>query len=166
MGRLIAVEAAKWLKPCVLELGGKSAAVVLDDADIEAAAMSISIGAMLHSGQICMSTERVIVQRGVSAKLIDAVASACKTMKAGDPANDPTAVLSALFTEASAENVIGMIEDAQEEGAHVELGDVRRVGSVVQPHILTGVKPGMKIWEQETFGPGTCDAIVCLASML
>lgn len=101
-----------------------------------------------------MSTERVIVQRGVSALLLSNVHDLAKTLKSGDPAKDSTAKLSALFTEASAENILGMIHEAQEAGADLLLGDVRREGAVVQPHLMSGLKPGMRLWDRESFGPG------------
>lgn len=153
IGRIIAVEAAKHLKPCVLELGGKAPVIVLDDADIPQAAQAITWGSMLHSGQICMSTERVIVQKGVSAALISAVEDLCKTLKAGDGATGSTAKLSALFTEGSAENVLGLVREAVSSGAELLLGNLQREGAVVQPHLVKGVNPGMRLWHTETFGP-------------
>ncbi|TRM60346.1 aldehyde dehydrogenase [Schizophyllum amplum] len=134
VGKIIAVEAAKSLKPCVLELGGKAPAVVLDDADLESAAKAIIWASMINSGQVCQSTERVIVQRGVAEAL---------TSK----------MLSAVFSEPAAESIVNMIKEAHGEGAVVLLGDMARQGALVQPHIVKDVKPGMKLWERETFGP-------------
>ncbi|KAF5390647.1 hypothetical protein D9757_002580 [Collybiopsis confluens] len=127
VGRAIAMEAAKHLKPCVLELGGKAPVVVLEDADINEAAKAIVSSALLHSGQICMSTERVIAQRAVFDRLQEAVWSA--------------------------ENVLAMIQEAQSAGAQVLVGDLGRNGSLVQPHVVTNVRPGMRLWDRETFGP-------------
>ncbi|RDB25346.1 Salicylaldehyde dehydrogenase [Hypsizygus marmoreus] len=152
VGRLLAAEAAKYLKPCILELGGKSPMVVLDDANLEDAARAIVYGAMAHSGQICMSTERVIVQRGISKALISAVITLCEPLKAGDPSKN---LLSPLFSVGSAENVLDLIRDALDAGAELLLGDLSRKGSIVQPHLLYDVKPDMRIWEHETFGPVT-----------
>ncbi|KAJ7577558.1 Aldehyde/histidinol dehydrogenase [Mycena floridula] len=149
VGRIIAMEAAKYLKPCVLELGGKSPAIVLNDADVNQAAKCIVAGGMLFSGQICMSTERVIVQRGVAESFIEMAKSLCQTLKAGDE----NAQLGSLFSEGSAKNVLSMIEDALSQGAEVIVGDVEKENAVVQPHILKGVKPGMRLWEEESFGP-------------
>jgi acyl-CoA reductase-like NAD-dependent aldehyde dehydrogenase len=101
-----------------------------------------------------MSTERVIVQQGVSAALLANVRDLTKGLKAGDPTRDPTATLSALFTEALAENILSMVREALEAGAELLLGDVRREGAVVQPHLITGVKPGTRLWDKESFGPG------------
>ncbi|PAV19094.1 aldehyde dehydrogenase [Pyrrhoderma noxium] len=157
VGRIIAAEAAKYLKPCVFELGGKAPAVVLDDADTDAAARSIAQGALLHSGQICMSTERVIVQRNASETLIPKLKSLFERIRAGDTRlnaqSNNKVRLSALFSEASAENVLSMLDEAQKDGAELLVGDMKRDGAVVQPHLLKGVRPGMRIWERESFGP-------------
>ncbi|KAI0821818.1 aldehyde dehydrogenase [Trametes gibbosa] len=153
VGRLIAIEAAKHLKPCVFELGGKAPVIVLDDADIPRAARAITSSALLNSGQICMSTERVIVQKGAADTLVAHLSALFKQVKAGDPRADPSAMIGALFTERSAENVLGMIKEAVDGGAEVLVGDLAREGAVVQPHIVAGVKPGMRLWERESFGP-------------
>ncbi|KAJ6532750.1 Aldehyde/histidinol dehydrogenase [Mycena vulgaris] len=161
VGRIIATEAAKHLKPTVLELGGKAPAVVLDDASIPDAANAIVFGAMLHSGQICMSTERVIVQRGAAEALIAQVKSLAASLTAGDLKADPkSAKLGPLFSEGSAENVVSMIAEAQAAGAEVLLGDLGRQGAVVRPHLVKGVKPGMRLWERESFGPVIAFAVV------
>ncbi|KAI0358014.1 aldehyde dehydrogenase [Trametes cingulata] len=153
VGKIIAAEAAKYLKPCVLELGGKSPVIVLEDADIPRAARAITSSAVLHCGQICMSTERVIIQKGVADALISELKSLFKQVRAGDPLSDPSVSMGALFTESSAENVISMIKEAVESGAKVLLGDLTRQGAILQPHIVADVRPGMRLWERESFGP-------------
>ncbi|KAH9848740.1 aldehyde dehydrogenase [Lenzites betulinus] len=153
VGRLIAIEAAKHLKPCVFELGGKAPVIVLDDADIPRAARAITSSALLHSGQICMSTERVIAQKGAADTLVTQLLTLFKQIKAGDPRADANVAIGALFTERSAENVIAMIKQAVDAGAELLVGDLAREGAVVQPHIVAGVKPGMRLWERESFGP-------------
>jgi len=160
VGKIIAGEAAKYLKPCVFELGGKAPAVVLDDADVDDAARSIAQGAMMHAGQICMSTERVIVQKSVSAALIEKVTTLCRTLKAGDCRTDPTAKLPCVMNEVFAENILGMMREAKDAGAEVVLGDLKRDGPLIQPHLLKGVKPGMKAWDRESFGPVVGFAVV------
>ncbi len=101
-----------------------------------------------------MSTSRVLVQRGVSDALTEKICGLCKYLKAGDPYTDPTAKISALFSQPSADNVLSMFREAIGEGAQVLVGDVTRDGSVIQPHVFTGVKPGTSLWEREAFGPG------------
>lgn len=152
VGKIIAVEAAKSLKPCVLELGGKAPAVVLDDADLESAAKAIIWASMINSGQVCQSTERVIVQRGVAEALTSKMVALAQTVRAGNGYTDG-AKLSAVFSEPAAESIVNMIKEAHGEGAVVLLGDMARQGALVQPHIVKDVKPGMKLWERETFGP-------------
>jgi len=132
---------------------------VLEDANVDEAARAITFAAMTHSGQVCMSTERVIVQRSVSKALISAVSALSQGLKAGDP-TDPTVKLPPLFSEASAANVLDMIREAKEAGADLVFGNLQREGSVVQPHLLTGVKPGMTIWDKESFGPVLGFAVV------
>ncbi|KAF8886458.1 aldehyde dehydrogenase [Mucidula mucida] len=153
VGRLLAAEAGKHLKPCVLELGGKSPALVLDDADVSAAASAIVMGAFLHGGQVCMSTCRVIAQRGIYPALLQRISELTKALKAGNPVTDPTVNVSVLFTEESAKNVVAILQEAKDAGAELVVGDLARQGSVVQPHVVTGVKRDMGIWTRETFGP-------------
>ncbi|KAF8581816.1 aldehyde dehydrogenase [Ramaria rubella] len=150
VGKIIAAEAAKYLKPCVFELGGKSAAIVLNDADVEEAARSIIYGSMFHSGQICMSNERVIVQRDMSSPLIDALTNLARKIQAS---TSPRAHLSPLFSTTSAEKVLSLVTDAHTRGGQVLVGDLVRDGAVIQPHIILGVEPGWPLWEKESFGP-------------
>ncbi|TFY67393.1 hypothetical protein EVJ58_g1663 [Rhodofomes roseus] len=149
VAKSLATEAAKWLKPCVFELGGKAPVVVLEDADIDRAARAITSSALMNSGQICMSTERVIVMRKVAPALIQALKTHFQKLKAGGPGLP----LSALFTEASAQRFMGLLDDAVAKGAKLLLGDKAREGSVVQPHILTDVTSDMRIWNEESFAP-------------
>jgi acyl-CoA reductase-like NAD-dependent aldehyde dehydrogenase len=102
-----------------------------------------------------MSTERVIVQRRASEKLIPKITDLCAKLRAGDPITDPSVQLAALFNPGSAEGVIQMIKEAEQQGAQVLLGNKARDGAVVQPHVLVGVKPGMRAWDRESFGPRT-----------
>ncbi|KAF5351245.1 hypothetical protein D9756_008444 [Leucocoprinus leucothites] len=153
VGKVIAMEAAKGLKPCVLELGGKAPTVVLEDADLKEAARAIAFGAMANSGQVCMSTERVIVHESVAETLISSIKDIVSTLKAGDTSTDASSQLGPLFSERSAERVVDVLKKSREAGAQVILGDLSRDKAVVQPHILTGIKPGMPLWEEESFGP-------------
>ncbi|KAK1223706.1 hypothetical protein PQX77_013414 [Marasmius sp. AFHP31] len=148
------MECAKHLKPCVLELGGKAPAIVLDDAPVGVAAKQILAGATMHSGQICMSTERVIVQRGVVEEFTEELLKVARELR-----DKGSKGLGTLFAENHAENVVEMIREAQlRGGAQVLLGDVKREGSVVGPHVVLmdedkSRKKGLGIWERESFGP-------------
>ncbi|KZT04818.1 aldehyde dehydrogenase [Laetiporus sulphureus 93-53] len=171
VAKSIAAEAAKHLKPCVFELGGKAPVIVLDDADIAHATRAITAAAFIHSGQFCMATERVIVQRSVAPVLIASLTNLFGRIHAGNDAAFGTAVLGAdgnnrgsirlgpLFSEGSAENVVRMIEEARGAGAEVLVGDAKRDGTIVQPHLvlipstLKDKGTGLRIWQRESFGP-------------
>jgi acyl-CoA reductase-like NAD-dependent aldehyde dehydrogenase len=101
-----------------------------------------------------MSTERVIVHESVAAELVSSIKEIVAKLKAGDTSLDASCQLGPLFTERSAERIIGVLQKSQQEGAQVVLGDLARDRSVIQPHILTGIKPGMSLWDEESFGPG------------
>jgi acyl-CoA reductase-like NAD-dependent aldehyde dehydrogenase len=159
VGRILASTAGKYLKPCIFELGGKSPVIVMNDADITQAARAIVFGSMAHSGQVCMSSERILVQRGAYEELIQRVTEIAKNLKAGDPSSNPSDVhIPPLFTEGSAQTVIDLIRDSKENyGAEILLGDLTREGPCVQPHLLAFKKidTNMKLWQQESFGPVT-----------
>lgn len=107
---------------------------------------------MLHSGQICMSTERVVVEQGVAKELMEKVKSYCEKIGQAGDVNEG-AKIGPLFTEGSAANIVNLVKEAVEHGAECFLGDMGRQGAVVQPHLLRGVKPGMRAWDEESFGP-------------
>ena len=152
VGRILAAEAAKYLKPCVFELGGKAPLVVLEDANVDAAARAIISGAFNNSGQMCIGTERVIVQRGVSEQLISRLKAIASTVKAGDQATG--ARLGCVFSDAAAQNIVGMVKEAVDGGAQLLVGNMTAEGAFVQPHIVLGAKPGQRMWDRESFGPG------------
>ncbi|KAJ3525121.1 hypothetical protein NM688_g8454 [Phlebia brevispora] len=150
VGKLLALEAAKHLKPCVFELGGKAPSIVLNDANIENAARDIAHGAYVNSGQICTSTERVIVQREVSQKLIGTLKACATKMKAEkDPLKNRNSILGCLISPDAVKTVISAIEEAVSEGAELILGDMKVDGTCMQPHIVLGAKPGSRLWERE-----------------
>lgn len=101
-----------------------------------------------------MSTERVIVQRAVAERLLAGLGAVAGALKAGNPATDATARLSSVFTQQSAEGIVEKLRDAVQSGARVVVGDLAHAGAVVQPHVLADVRPGMRAWDHESFGPG------------
>ena len=112
----------------------------------------------MFSGQVCMSTERVIVQRPALEPLVAAMKRHARALTVGDPEH---AVLSSLFTERSADGIIAMLKEAKEAGAEVLLGDLEKAGpALLKPHILQGVKPGTRLWQRESFGPVLALAVV------
>ena len=111
-----------------------------------------------------MSTERVIIQRGAADAFVQELSALFKQVKAGD-FQTGDAMIGALFSEPSAENVISLLKDAVNSGAKLVVGDMQRQGTIVQPHIVLDVKPGMKLWERESFGPGTWCWLVVRATV-
>ncbi|GJJ08859.1 hypothetical protein Clacol_003079 [Clathrus columnatus] len=160
VGRLLAVEAAKNLKPTVLELGGKNAVVVLEDADVVQAARTIVSGGYSNSGQLCISTSRVIVQRSIADPLISELVSLVRKLKAGEKEG---ATLVGVRQLAFAERIVRYIKDAVDKGARVLVGDLTHNGATVQPHLLLGYTPDMDAWKDEIFGPvvgiAICDTV-------
>ncbi|GIL00630.1 MAG: salicylaldehyde dehydrogenase [Alphaproteobacteria bacterium] len=151
VGRLVAEKAARHLKRCVLELSGKAPLIVLDDADLDAAAAAASFGAFYHQGQICMSTERLVVADAVADEFVTRLRRRAERLRAGDP-RDPKAVLGAMITEQAARRLKGLIDDAVLKGAVLIAGG-RQEGVFVDPTILDQVSPAMRIYHEESFGP-------------
>ncbi|PIE07334.1 MAG: salicylaldehyde dehydrogenase [Rhodobacterales bacterium] len=150
VGRLIAMKAAEQLKPVLLELGGKAPLVVLDDADIDAAVNAAAFGAFMNQGQICMSTERIIVEEGIADAFTRALAGKAAKLPAGNPRD--AVVLGALVTRQAAEKMDRIIADAKARGGEVVAGGGRD-GAVVEATLVAGVTPEMTIYSEESFGP-------------
>ena len=151
VGRLIAESCARHLKPCLLELGGKAPLLVLDDADLDAAVDAAVFGAFFHQGQICMSTERVIVDEAVADAFLERFLARAQAIRAKDP-RDPDCVLGAMITEAAAQRVKSLIDDAVAKGAKLLCGG-RQEGVFIDPTILDGITPNMRLYREECFGP-------------
>jgi acyl-CoA reductase-like NAD-dependent aldehyde dehydrogenase len=151
VGRTIAEVCARHLKRCLLELGGKAPLIVLDDADLGEAAKAASFGAFYHQGQICISTERVIVHESVAEEFVGRFAERAAAIKPGDP-RDPDCKLGSMITEQAAQRVEALIDDAVRKGAKLICGGERR-DVFVEATILDGVTPDMRIYYEETFGP-------------
>jgi acyl-CoA reductase-like NAD-dependent aldehyde dehydrogenase len=100
-----------------------------------------------------MSTERVIVQRDIAPALLEAILELIGKLRAGDT-HAGNAQIGALFSESAAEKVLSMIMDAENDGAKILHGDKTREGALIQPHVVTNIKPGMRLWDRESFGPG------------
>ncbi|MET0728778.1 MAG: aldehyde dehydrogenase family protein [Acidimicrobiales bacterium] len=142
-----------------LELGGKNAMVVLDDADLDLVLDGALFGAFGSSGQRCTSTSRLVVQRGIAPAVIDGLAERAAGLKLGDPLDASTDV-GPVITAESGERILGMIDAAVVEGAKAVVGGVRRGsvegcegGTFVEPTILTGVQRDHRVAREEVFGP-------------
>lgn len=155
VGRIIAKRAAEHLKPVLLELGGKAPLIVLDDADLDEAVAAAAFGAFMNSGQICMSTERIIVVDSVADAFAGKFAAKVAAMPVGDPREGKTP-LGAVVDRKTVDHVRSLIADAVGAGA-VQLngGDaLPGHGGVLMPaHVIDRVTPAMKLFRDESFGP-------------
>ncbi|KAF2788526.1 aldehyde dehydrogenase [Melanomma pulvis-pyrius CBS 109.77] len=143
VGKIIAAKAAEFCKPVLLELGGKAPQIVLEDADLDKAAQAAVIGAFSHHGQICMSTERIIVSEVVRDKFAEKLCDYAPKFK----------VLSGASSE-HITKVVELVRGAMDHGAELLYGrDLQRQGSYLSPLILTKVTRDLPIWRTETFAP-------------
>ena len=155
VGKLIAMTCAKYLKPVVLELGGKAPLVVLDDADLDAAVNAAAFGAFANSGQICMSTERLIVDQKVADDFCARFVKKAKSLPLGDPRKPDPVVLGSVIGMGTVEHCNALIDDALAKGAKLLCGG--KADSTLMPAtVLDRVTPAMRIYGEETFGPVKC----------
>jgi benzaldehyde dehydrogenase (NAD) len=151
VGRIIAEKAATHFKRTLLELGGKAPLVVLDDADLDAAAAAASFGAFMYQGQICMSTERIVVDKSVAEAFTERLAARAKALVTGDP-RKPGTQLGPVINRQSLEHLRALIDDAVRHGARISAGGGFE-GLVHEPTVVTGVTPEMRLYHEESFGP-------------
>lgn len=150
VGRIIAELAGRHLKPALLELGGKAPLLVLDDADIDAAVNAATFGAFMHQGQICMSTERLIVDEKIADEFVAKLAARASQLPAGDPRGH--VVLGSLISSQAADKMEELVADAVAKGAKLVAGG-KRTGTVVEATLLDHVTPAMRVYAEESFGP-------------
>ncbi|WP_326523841.1 aldehyde dehydrogenase [Sphingomonas sp.] len=151
VGKIIAKRAAEHLKPVLLELGGKAPLVVLEDADLDEAVKAAAFGAFMNQGQICMSTERIIVVDSVADAFVEKFAAKVGTMPVGDP-REGKAPLGAVVDAKTVDHVKSLIADAVGAGAvQVNGGDAD--GVLMPAHVIDKVTPEMKLFRDESFGP-------------
>jgi len=167
VGKIIAAVCARYLKPAVLELGGKAPLIVLDDADIDAAVNAAAFGAFANSGQICMSTERIIVDSSIADLFTQRLAAKASQLPLGDPREGPV-VLGSVVDMSTVERCNALIDDALAKGARLLCGG--RADSTLMPAtLLDNVTSDMRIYHEESFGPvkgivrveGVEEAIAC-----
>ena len=151
VGRIIAKRAAEHLKPCLLELGGKAPLIILDDADLDEAVKAAAFGAFMNQGQICMSTERIIVVDAVADAFAEKFAVKAKSMATGDP-REGTTPLGAVVDAKTVTHVNALIDDAVGKGATLLSGG--KADSVLMPAtVVDGVTNAMALYRDESFGP-------------
>ena len=151
VGRIIGQTAAKYLKPAILELGGKAPFLVLDDADVDAAVAGATFGAFANSGQICMSTERIIVDEKVADEFIAKLVARATSLPLGDPRQGPV-VLGSVVDQTTVERVNALIDDAIAKGAKLLCGG-KADNTLMPATLLDHVTSAMDIFYEETFAP-------------
>ncbi|HEV2507034.1 MAG TPA: aldehyde dehydrogenase [Mesorhizobium sp.] len=150
VGRIIAELSGQHLKPALLELGGKAPLVVLDDADVDAAVNAAAFGAFMHQGQICMSTERLVVDEKIADEFVAKLAARASKLPAGDPRGH--VVLGSLISSQAADKMEELVADAVAKGATLAAGG-KRTGTVMEATLLDHVTPAMRVYSEESFGP-------------
>ena len=152
-GRRIMAAASETLKKVFLELGGKSAAIVLDDADFGTAAVFSAFSMVTHAGQGCALTSRLLVPRKHHDEIVELVKTNFSHVRYGDP-NDPTTYMGPLISERQRDKVDGMVKRAVDAGATLVTGGEKKdPGYFYTPTLLTNVAPDAEIAQEEVFGP-------------
>lgn len=154
-GREVMRNAAEHIRPVVLELGGKSPSVILDDADLQVAADEIVKGIYSNSGQFCNASSRVLVDESIKAEMLQLLVQRAETLTLGPGDQDPD--MGPLVSREQFDRVVGYIEAGRAEGARIVAGGGRphgrEQGHFVSPTIVDGVEPGSRISQEEIFGP-------------
>jgi benzaldehyde dehydrogenase (NAD) len=150
-GRKVGEAASGHLKKVSLELGGKNALIVLDDADMDLAVRNAAWAAWLHQGQICMSAGRILVHENIMDEFATRLSEKAKELPAGDPMSDNVAV-GPLINQHQLDNALSIVQRSVDGGASLLAGGVAS-GLCLEPTVLCGIKPNMAAFEDEVFGP-------------
>jgi acyl-CoA reductase-like NAD-dependent aldehyde dehydrogenase len=151
VGRIIAEKAGSHLKRVLLELGGKAPMIVLQDADLEAAVAAANFGSFMNQGQICMSTERIVVESQIAEVFGRNLAAKASALKVGDPFQ-PDTQIGPVINKGTIERVQALVDDALAKGAKLLCGG-KAQGPCYLPTVLYGVTPEMRVYHDESFGP-------------
>ena len=155
-GRRLGALCGHDLRRVTLELGGKSAAILLDDADLDATVESLRIGSLRNSGQVCSLKTRLVVSRRRESELLERLGALVASMPVGDP-TDPATQIGPMVTARQRERVEGYIDIGRDEGARVVVGGGKPAraerGWFVEPTVFNEVDPNMRIAQEEIFGP-------------
>ncbi len=154
VGRIIGEKAGRHLKRVILELGGKAPVVVLADADIDEAVKAAVFGSFLYQGQICMSTERIIVDEQLADVFVEKFAAAARDLPAGDPAQGAACVIGPMIAGEAGQRLNELMQDALDKGAKLVTGGPAN-GAEMPATIIDHVVPGMRLYDEEIFGPLT-----------
>jgi aldehyde dehydrogenase (NAD+) len=155
-GRKVGAACGELLKACTLELGGKSAAIVLEDADLASTVPLLMGSALMNNGEACIAQTRILAPQGRYDEVVDALADAVRGSTVGDP-SDPSVVVGPLVAERQRERVLGYIDKGRNEGAKLAVGGSRPAGLdrgwFVEPTLFVDVENTMTIAREEIFGP-------------
>ncbi|MCT2589993.1 aldehyde dehydrogenase family protein [Streptomyces sp. N2-109] len=151
VGRHVATVGASHFKKVILELGGNSAMLVLDDADVDYAVDAAVFSRFVHQGQVCMAANRLIVDRSVLEEFTEKFVAKVRTLKVGDP-QDPTTHIGPLINSGQAESITAVVDQTIEDGATVLVRGGTE-GNVVSPTVLTDIPADSAVLHQEVFGP-------------
>ena len=151
VGRQLAAKAGQLLKKVCMELGGKDSLIILDDADMELALNAATFGTFMHQGQICMSVEKIIVDESIADEFTERFVAKVKTLNVGNPREMPN-VIGPIINQRQLDKIHGQVTDAVEKGARLLTGGTFE-GLFYRPTVLTGIKPEMRIYQEENFGP-------------
>lgn len=156
-GRHLASKCGELLRPITLELGGKSAGIILEDADFDAAVESLRLLSFRNSGQICTLKTRILVPKKHEAQLVEAIGEMVRSMPVGDPLDEKTHI-GPMVSEKQRENVERYIDIGMKEGSQLIVGGLGRPqglnhGWFVQPSLFAGVDPNSRLAQEEVFGP-------------
>ena len=155
VGQRIAETAGRGMKRLLLELGGKGAGIVFDDADVAAAVAGIGSTWSFHSGQICTAPTRVIAHRAVHDQLVEQLAAYARYLKVGDPLADDT-IVGPVISQLQRDRVEALLDSGRQDGAEFVVGGQRpemERGYYVAPTLLTGVRNEWRVAQEEFFGP-------------
>lgn len=156
VGKIVMRAAAETLKKVSLELGGKSPNIVLADADLDAAVRGATTGIFYGKGEVCAAGSRVLVERSIYDDFVEAFAARAAKMTVGDPMDSNTR-LGAIVSEEQLERIMGYVAAGKSEGARLVTGGERTTvngkGNFVTATVFADVEPGMKIAQEEIFGP-------------
>jgi len=147
----LASKAGMMLKKACVELGGKDSLLILDDADMERAINAACFGTFMHQGQVCMSVEKIIVDKSIANEFIERFTTKVKTLNVGNPHEIPN-VIGPIIKQKQLDKIDEQVKDAVEKGAEVLTGGTYE-GLFYQPTVLVNVTSEMKIYHEETFGP-------------
>ena len=154
VGYSVAAAAAKRLIPSTLELGGKSANIVFDDAQIDKAVEGAQIGILFNQGQVCCAGSRIFVQDGIYDTFVPKLVEAFRAVKIGDPM-DMSTQMGSQINERQLQKILACVEDGVSQGAQIAVGGRRasEKGAFMQPTLLVGVTNDMRVAREEIFGP-------------